>query len=151
MVTFLPLPNALLPAHASDMRLTFTFGVQWSIFFFLADVGFTVGKLIPATYNCRSLDCAKIVHNCCMTLCAFLFMVSEGCMLRVMAKKANTRKRDVPIVKFLEILVSLVYVLYDATTKDPPGSATTVLVLVTCFAEVILICQECHTIWKYGG
>jgi len=47
-------------------------------------------------------------------------MVSEGCMLRVMAKKANTRKRDVPIVKFLEILVSLVYVLYDATTKDPP-------------------------------
>ena len=86
-------------------------------------------------------------------------MVSEGCMLHKLAEQENTKRRrgeragsgtDGVIVKVLEILVSLVYVVYDATTKDPPGSATTVLVLVTCFAEVILICQECHTVYKYG-
>jgi len=43
------------------------------IFCFLADVGFTVGKLFPTSYLCRSLDCAKITHNCVMTLAGFLF------------------------------------------------------------------------------
>ena len=52
------------------------------IIIFFADVGFTVGKLFPTTYNCRSLDCAKIVHNCCMTLCSFPFILMEGLALR---------------------------------------------------------------------
>ena len=56
-------------------------------------------------------------------------MVIEGCMLHKLAEQENTKKRrgeragsgrDGVIVKVLEILVSLVYVVYDATTKDPP-------------------------------
>ena len=66
---------------------------------------------------------------------------------------ANSRLRnaDGPIVKVLEILVSLAYVVYDAVTQDPPGTGTTALIVVTCLGEVVLIYQECRTVYKYGG
>ena len=126
---------------------------------FVADVGFTVGKLFPTTYNCRSLDCAKIVHNCCMTLCSFPFIFMEGGFLHQLTKyhHENPQKSDAkegadgPIVKVLEILVSLAYVVYDAVTQDPPGTGTTALIVVTCLAEIVLIYQEYLTIYKYGG
>ena len=126
------------------------------IVIFFADVGFTVGKLFPTTYNCRSLDCAKIVHNCCMTLCSFPFMLMEGLALRGMTKLHHGESdakggADGPIVKVLEILVSLAYVVYDAVTQDPPGTGTTALIVVTCLAEIFLIYQEYLTIYKYGG
>ena len=132
------------------------------IVIFFADVGFTVGKLFPTTYNCRSLDCAKIVHNCCMTLCSFPFIAVEGSALRTMTKIEGWRRRTVlqtdakggadgPIVEVLEILVSLAYVVYDAVTQDPPGTGTTALIVVTCLAEIFLIYQEYLTIYKYGG
>ena len=58
---------------------------------------------------------------------------------------------DGPIVKVLEILVSLAYVVYDAVTQDPPVTGTTALIVVTCLAEIFLIYQEYLTIYKYGG
>ena len=135
--------------------------MQVVIVIFFADVGFTVGKLFPTTYNCRSLDCAKIVHNCCMTLCTFPFILTEGWALHQMAKNLHGKSdvkggADGPIVKVLEILVSLAYVVYDVVTKDLPGTdydieITTALIVVTCLAEVVLIFQECRTIYKYGG
>ena len=138
---------------------------------FFADVGFTVGKLFPTTYNCRSLDCAKIVHNCVMTLCSFPFISGEGYALRNIHAHARVRRlgwaqtnrnihheesdakggADGPIVKVLEILVSLAYVVYDAVTQDPPGTGTTALIVVTCLAEIFLIYQEYVTIYRYGG
>ena len=131
-------------------------GVQFVFINFFADVGFTVGKLFPTTYNCRSLDCAKIVHNCCMTLCTFPFILTEGLALHQMAKDLHEKSdvkggADGPIVKVLEILVSLAYVVYDAVTQDPPGTGTTALIVVTCLAEIFLIYQEFLTIYKYGG
>ena len=130
--------------------------MQFVIVIFFADVGFTVGKLFPTTYNCRSLDCAKIVHNCCMTLCSFPFIASEGGLLRDMTKNHHEKSdakggTDGPIVKVLEILVSLAYVVYDAVTQDPPGTGTTALIVVTCLAEIFLIIQEYGTIYEYGG
>ena len=125
------------------------------IFIFCADVGFTVGKLFPTTYSCRSLDCAKIVHNCCMTLCTFPFILTEGLALHQRAEQFHGKSyakggADGPIVKVLEILVSLAYVVYDVATTDPPGTGTTALIVITCLAEVVLIFQECHTVYKYG-
>ena len=134
--------------------------MQLVIFIFCADVGFTVGKLFPTAYSCRSLDCAKIVHNCCMTLCTFPFILYEGVLLHVMTKDLHDHHQrnvdakggaDGPIVKVLEILVSLAYVVYDAVTQDPPGTGTTALIVVTCLAEIFLIYQEYFTIYKYGG
>jgi hypothetical protein len=132
-------------------------GVQFVFINFFADVGFTVGKLFPTTYNCRSLDCAKIVHNCCMTLCTFPFILFEGVGLHELTRydhgRSDTNSRrggaDGPKAKVLEILVQLAYVVYDAATQDPPGPGTTALIVVTCLAEVVLICQECRTVYKY--
>ena len=79
----------------------------------------------------------------------------EGYALRDMTKRHHGESdakggADGPIVKVLEILVSLAYVVYDAVTQDPPGTGTTALIVVTCLAEVVLIFQECHTVYKYG-
>ena len=60
----------------------------------------------------------------------------------------DQKTNKTPIFKILEILVSLVYVLYDSFTEDPPGPGTTALIVVTCLAEVFLICQEGITLWK---
>ena len=91
-----------------------------------------------------------------MTLCTFPFILTEGWALHEMAKDLHGESgvkagADGPIVKVLEILVSLAYVVYDVATKDPPGTGTTALIVVTCLAEVVLIFQECHTVYKYGG
>ena len=103
-----------------------------------------------------------------MTLCTFPFVLCEGVFLDVLTKEnsqTNSRLGGAdglpsaprrggaggPIVKVLEILVSLAYVVYDAATQDPPGTGTTALIVVTCLAEVVLICQECYTVYKYGG
>jgi hypothetical protein len=120
---------------------------------FIADVGFTVGKLFPVTYLCRTLDCAKITHNCVMTLSSFIFAAFECMLLAVMAKDQSEGegqgKGSTSMVKFLELALSLAYVLYDFATTEPPGVGTTVLIVVTCLAEVLLLCVEGYTIYKY--
>ena len=136
-----------------DEQLTTTLVYCGLLGLFFADVGFTVGKLFPMTYNCRSLDCAKIVHNCCMTLCTFPIICLEGIILLMMStdgldKPENQNIGDGPIIKVLEIVVAVVYVVYDNMTQQPPGVGTRALVVVTCLAEVVLILQEIHTVWK---
>ena len=124
---------------------------------FIADVGFTVGKLFPVTYLCRSLDCAKITHNCVMTLSSCIFAAFECMILALAAAQSEDRSRRdlrssaqiVSMVKFLELALSLSYVLYDFATTEPPGVGTTVLIVVTCLAEVLLLCFDGYTICKY--
>jgi hypothetical protein len=117
----------------------------------LADVGFTVGKLFPATYACRSLDCAKITHNCVMTLASFFFSAVECYLLHEMAddNKDKQGNGSTAVVKMLELALAFVYILYDAATTEPPGVGTTVLVVVACLAEVLLVCFESYTIFKF--
>ena len=52
-------------------------------------------------------------------------------------------------VKMLELALALAYILYDAATTEPPGVGTTVLVVVACLAEVLLVCFESCTIFKF--
>jgi hypothetical protein len=118
---------------------------------FLADVGFTVGKLFPATYACRSPDCAKITHNCVMTLASFLFSACECFMLHEMTMdNVRTDQGSITaVVKMLEIVLAFAYVIYDAATTEPPGVGTTVLVVVACLAEVLLVCFEGYTVFAF--
>jgi hypothetical protein len=121
---------------------------------FLADIGFSVGKLFPdiffcdATtvtlghkcYYCDTWSCRKIAHVCTMTLCSFLFQLVEVYILRTMSRDHGTR---VPaLVKLVEYAASLAFVLYDAATQDPPGVGTTVLIVCASLAEVLL-----RTVW----
>jgi hypothetical protein len=122
---------------------------QLGVLCFFADVGFTVGKLFPATYLCRSLDCAKITHNCVMTLSSFLFSALECALLHGLASQVQS-KGSTSMVKLLELALSFAYIMYDYATSDPPGVGTTVLIVVTCLAEVLLICFDGYTTCKYG-
>jgi len=48
--------------------------VGFTLICFIADISFTVGKLFPTTYACRNLDCAKITHNCVLTIVSFFLI-----------------------------------------------------------------------------
>ena len=121
---------------------------------FIADIGFTVGKLFPTSYLCRSLDCAKITHNCVMTLASFFFAAYECVALQEMAKESHKRSGSqstlsTGMVKLLELVLCLAYVIYDVAMTETPGVGTTVLVVVSCLAEVLLLCYEGYTVLKY--
>jgi hypothetical protein len=115
---------------------------------FVADLCFSVAKLFPGSpYNCDSWSCRKVTHTCAMTLCAFPFNVFELGMLRMMVKEQGSK---VPVLfKIVEYSANLAFVLYDAATQDPPGVGTTILVVFTSLAEVLLIAFEAHTFFKY--
>ena len=131
---------------------------------FLADIGFSVGKLFPELwfcvydgggffgtghkcYNCDTWSCRKIAHVCTMTLCSFLFQLVEVYILRTMSRDQGIR---VPtLVKLVEYSASLSFVLYDAATQDPPGVGTTVLIVCASLAEVLLLAIEAHTFWTF--
>jgi len=121
----------------------------FSLLCFMADVGFTVGKLFPTTYLCRSLDCAKITHNCVMTLASFVFSAGECYMLHAMAKDSSGGKGSTGMVKLLELALCLAYIVYETATTEPPGGGTTALIVVACLAEVLLLCFEGYTVCKY--
>ena len=95
---------------------------------FLADVGFTVGKLFPTSYLCRSLDCAKITHNCVMTLAGFLFAAFECWGLKQMAEDLHEKRSErsesqstlsTGMVKLVELVLCLAYIIYDVATTEP--------------------------------
>ena len=118
------------------------------VILFLLDVAFSVAKLFPGVvYNCASWSCRKVTHVCTMTLCAFLFQLVEVYILRTMTRDQGTR---VPILfKVVKYAASLAFVLYDASTQDPPGVGTTVLVVLASLAEILLLAIEAHTFWTY--
>jgi hypothetical protein len=118
------------------------------VILFLADVGFSVGKLFPGvTYHCDSWSCRKVTHVCTMTLCAFLFQLYELLLLRIMSRDQGIRAPV--LVKLVEYSASLAFVLYDAVTQDPPGVGTTVLIVCASLAEILLLAIEAHTFWTF--
>ena len=111
-------------------------------------------SLFPTSYLCRSLDCAKITHNCVMTLAGFFFTAFECFFLHAMAQTRHKRSEaqstlSTGMVKLLELVLCLAYVIYDVATTETPGVGTTVLVVVSCLAEVLLLCYEGYTVLKY--
>ena len=133
--------------------------VEITILCFLADVGFTVGKLFPAGYNCHSLACANITHNCVMTLSSFIFSALECAFLHQMAGnlKADQGRGRACGAKLVELVLCLTYVVYDSApllhawsnsaTVEPLGVGTIVLVAFACLTEALLIAFEGYTIW----
>jgi len=64
-------------------------------------------------------------------------------------RSESQSKLSTGIVKLLELLLCLAYIMYDVATTEPPGVGTTVLVGVSCLAEVLLLCFEGYTVLKY--
>ena len=88
-----------------------------------------------------------------MTLAGFFFAAFECYNLRKMAKygheMSESQTLSTGMVKLLELVLCLAYVIYDVDTTETPGVGTTVLVVVACLAEVLLLCFEGYTVLKY--
>ena len=86
-----------------------------------------------------------------MTLASFLFSAVECFLLHGMAREvsASEGKGSAGMVKLLELALALAYIVYDTATTEPPGGGTTALIVVACLAEVLLLCFEGYTVWKF--
>ena len=105
---------------------------------------FSVWKLFPAQYFCNSLDCNKVVHNASITLGLFFFDVADSVFIYTKQTEENTKFSQTGLVcKMLSILISLAYVIYDASTQDAPGTGSLLLVVLACVGEVFLLFLEC--------
>ena len=142
----------------------------WILVILVWDAGFTVAKLFPGVgvlNECGTMDCAKISHNCLMTLFGLPVNVVEWFMVEqtaraeeeVLEEQDNSdtiSSRGAPyiahlaIIKGLEFLLALAYIVYDAATVDPPGTGTTALIVVTCLIEVLFIYGEYLLVVWYG-
>ena len=89
-----------------------------------------------------------------MALAGFFFVYMECYLLQVVARVSHERSESqstlsTGMVKLLELVLCLAYVIYDAAMTETPGVGTTVLVVVSCLAEVLLLCFEGYTVLKY--
>ena len=100
-----------------------------------------------------------------MTLSCWVFAALECAMLHQMVLKLREDggKSRAVAVKLLELALCLAYVLYDLaplahslSEAETFGVSTIVLIVLTCFAEVLLMAAEVYTIcqacsWKKRG
>ena len=88
-----------------------------------------------------------------MTLAGFFFAAFECYNLGKMAKNSHESESQSTLstgmVKLLELVLCLAYVIYDVATTETPGVGTTVLVVVSCLAEVLLLCIDSYSVLKY--
>ena len=93
-----------------------------------------------------------------MTLAGFLFAAFECWGLKQIAKALHEKRSErsesqstlsTGMVKLLELVLCLAYIIYDVATTEPPGVGTTVLVVLSCLAEVLLLCFLGYTVFKY--
>ncbi len=120
-----------------------------SLLVLCADVGFQVGKMFPGpVYNCDSWGCRKVTHVCVLTLASCLFSLHEVIMVHYMVKDQGSK---VPVlVKIIQYLVNLVFVLYEAAIQKPTGAGTNTLIVFAALAEILLIFLEILLFWKAG-
>ena len=117
-----------------------------AFFFFFTDVAFSVGKLFPGVkYSCETSGCAKVTHNCVMTLSAFLFSVVEHILVHKMITEGD-QGRAVTKLKLVEYALGASYLIYVSVTQDLYGPGTLVLVVVACGAEFFLMNLKMFTI-----
>lgn len=125
--------------------------IKWFLIIsFVADVAFTVGKLFPAQYICKTQDCNKLTHNAVMTFCVFTFDFLDS-MILYAKNTANARQGHDKLgvtFKVLNVFSGLVYIIYDMATSDTPGIGSAILIALACLSELILLAIEAFTFVK---
>ena len=129
-------------------------GVRFALINFLASIAFGVGKLFPADYLCKTQTCKKVSHNSVMSLCLFVFDVSDLVIAFYMKQEGKqplpcgldqacpSLKKflaftDSTVGKVINLISGLAYLIFDAIREEKPGSGTSALVALACTAEVI--------------
>ena len=129
-------------------------GFRFALINFLASIAFGVGKLFPADYLCKTQTCKKVSHNSVMSLCLFVFDVSDLVIAFYMKQEGKqplpcgldqacpSLKKflaftDSTVGKVINLISGLAYLIFDAIREEKPGSGTSALVALACTAEVI--------------
>ena len=123
----------------------------------VAEIGFIVGCLFPARYWCESLACAKITHNCVMTLASLPFTFLElalGKQLLMQATMYEESRRCKTLARTAKVccvILDFAYILYDMEiqAQEAPGSGTTVLIVLACTGDALLLLIETCMEWLH--
>jgi hypothetical protein len=99
---------------------------------------------------CQTNRCAKVVHNCTMTLCCI-----APDLLHCVFMHSKTAQDPVPTRlqlcwKMFQVGVCFGYIVYDADKNPAPGPGTTALVVLTCLAELVVFSLEFIVFWNPG-
>jgi hypothetical protein len=122
---------------------------------FVADVAFQVGKILPPpTYHCDTWGCRKVTHVCVMTMSAFVFgMYDQVVMFYLMVDMDN---QGVSLVKFIQYVMSVVFVVYEYRSWEDDGSLELYLIVFFCLMceGWLLLCEGlllCGRPYRTGG
>jgi hypothetical protein len=114
-------------------------------------IGCTMGKLFPPSLQyigCSSSQCQKVVHNAILTLVCFPFDLVEAYCLLEKVYESPLPTRRTACFKVVQIIGGLGYLIYDARRENTPGPGSTVLVVMACLSEALLLVWEFHTLRK---
>ena len=116
------------------------------------EISFAVLKLFPSMYYCRTLACAKITHNCLMTLANFPFSLLEGLTLgeKVFQEQEDAEHRTEgrfvsTATKGAGLVLEFAYVLWDLgkQTSEALGAGTWIDIVLACGSDVLLCLFGC--------
>jgi len=89
----------------------------------------------------------KVAHNAVMTLVCFPFDLADARNLHKKAVAHPVPTRLNLCAKIIQVVLSFAYLLYDTISQNAPGPGTTVLVVVACLSELLLLGCESYTLY----
>ena len=113
-------------------------------------VGTSIGKLYPPStgyIGCSSARCVKVAHNAVMTLVCFPFDLVDARNLHKKALDDPVPTRPNLCAKITQVVLNLGYLLYDTISQNAPGPGTTVLVVVACLSDLLVLGCESYTLY----
>ena len=118
----------------------------------VAEIGFTVWKLFPTMYFCRTLACAKLTHNCIMTMANFPFSFFELAIANQKADQSGVgRCTFTTAAKGAGLILEFAYVVYDLNkqTSEALGAGTYFLIVIACLSDTVLVLGGCALMNAY--
>lgn len=125
---------------------------SWQMWCYFASLGFTIGKIFPydMRYSCDNWCCVNAVHTATMTLANFPFDMLE---LILVQKRSIIMgyERGGAFLKVAGIFVNFVWVIVSGSKNNALDAGSTVLVVVACLAEIVLMAFELYLFFSRGS
>jgi len=92
------------------------------------------------------LKCMKVSNNAVFTMMTFPFDMFWTYMALLKARKDPVPTRFNMIIKIIQVIASLGYLIYQTVKQNAPGPGSMTLVVLACLSELVVICYESHAV-----
>ena len=88
----------------------------------------------------------KVSNNAVFTMMTFPFDMFWTYMALLKARKDPVPTRFNMIIKIIQVIASLGYLIYQTVKQNAPGPGSMTLVVLACLSELVVICYESHAV-----